>query len=354
MALQSIFWTTNGTGDGAAAYTQAQVTEWLRKFLLADPAGEGVIPGVGGDLAVTGTSSPVAVAAGAALVYGFPAWSSASENVTVPTPVIGTTGHRIVLRANWSAQTVRVERISSSDGVAAFPALTQTAGTTWEISLATLTITTGGIITVTDARQYAHFNTKLSGANLDSASVPAAKLASGAALANLDNGSVTAAKLASGAAVGNLGYTPWHAGNDGAGSGLDADLLDGFQASQFWRPDNDGDGSGLDADKLAGVDVAPIQRRGGNASNWNVGGTTNYSPAAVRMQTGVHIHTGGVTNTVTFPVAFSAPPVVVACTDNPASPIGVDAGSTTASGFTYVMSGTIGAQRISWIAVGPT
>lgn len=31
--------------------------------------------------------------------------------------------------------------------------------------------------------------------------------------------------------------TVWHSGNDGAGSGLDADLLDGFQASQFLRSD---------------------------------------------------------------------------------------------------------------------
>lgn len=30
-----------------------------------------------------------------------------------------------------------------------------------------------------------------------------------------------------------LGYTPWHAGNDGSGSGLDADLLDGRDASSF-------------------------------------------------------------------------------------------------------------------------
>lgn len=32
-------------------------------------------------------------------------------------------------------------------------------------------------------------------------------------------------------------YTVWHAGNDGSGSGLDADLLDGLQASQFLRSD---------------------------------------------------------------------------------------------------------------------
>lgn len=39
-----------------------------------------------------------------------------------------------------------------------------------------------------------------------------------------------------------LGYTPWHPGNDGSGSGLDADLLDGLQGS-FYR----------DATNLTGV-----------------------------------------------------------------------------------------------------
>ena len=34
-------------------------------------------------------------------------------------------------------------------------------------------------------------------------------------------------------------YTMWHAGNDGSGSGLDADLLDGVQASSFVRSDAD-------------------------------------------------------------------------------------------------------------------
>ena len=33
------------------------------------------------------------------------------------------------------------------------------------------------------------------------------------------------------------GYAFWHSGNDGAGSGLDADLLDGLQATQFVRSD---------------------------------------------------------------------------------------------------------------------
>jgi len=68
----------------------------------------------------------------------------------------------------------------------------------------------------------------------------------------------------------------WHSGNDGAGSGLDADLLDGVQGSSFarkdaatnftvaptisnngiWHAGNDGTGSGLDADLWDGNQFA--------------------------------------------------------------------------------------------------
>jgi hypothetical protein len=57
----------------------------------------------------------------------------------------------------------------------------------------------------------------------------------------------------------------WLLAQDGAGSGLDADLLDGQQGSWYtniaarlgyvpWGPTNDGAGSGLDADLLDGLD----------------------------------------------------------------------------------------------------
>ena len=45
---------------------------------------------------------------------------------------------------------------------------------------------------------------------------------------NIPNGGLTVA-----------GNTVWHAGNDGSGSGLDADLLDGIDSSQFLRSDAD-------------------------------------------------------------------------------------------------------------------
>jgi hypothetical protein len=46
----------------------------------------------------------------------------------------------------------------------------------------------------------------------------------------------TAGTISSGA-ITISGNTVWHAGNDGTGSGLDADLLDGIQASSFLRSD---------------------------------------------------------------------------------------------------------------------
>jgi hypothetical protein len=77
----------------------------------------------------------------------------------------------------------------------------------------------------------------------------------------------------------------WLLAQDGAGSGLDADLLDGQQGSWYtniaarlgyvpWGPINDGAGSGLDADLLDGLDssyfvniparlgYAPVNRAG--------------------------------------------------------------------------------------------
>lgn len=119
-------------------------------------ASEGVLAGLGGELAVSGTATPVSVATGAAYVAGFFYKSDATNTFAITTPSSGTTGHRVILRADISGNTVRAALLSSRDGTSSAPSLTQTAGQQWEISLATLTITTGGVITVTDARDYSH------------------------------------------------------------------------------------------------------------------------------------------------------------------------------------------------------
>ena len=113
--------------------------------------------------------------------------------------------------------------------------------------------------------------------------------------------------------MGATYYRLWHAGNDGSGSGLDADLLDGIQASSFlrsdtsdtftgsqlffgsssnwlangeifvgnteitsssiyingnlsWHAGNDGSGSGLDADTLDGINSGSFLRSDANDS----------------------------------------------------------------------------------------
>lgn len=176
MAEKSILWTTGGAGDGSATYTQDEVTRLYRHLIGGDPATQFVLPGVDNELAPSGTSSPVQIATGSAFVYGFFYWNDAPLNVVIPTPVIGTTGHRIVLRADFTARTVRVTLKSSSDGVGTIPGVTQTPGSTYEVSIATLTITTGGVITLTDARGFVYSATKVATAMLDDNLITNAKL----------------------------------------------------------------------------------------------------------------------------------------------------------------------------------
>ncbi len=157
MTESSYNWTTSGTGDGpAAGYTAADLFTLFRALFTGGGGANygGVMPDSGGELAVTGSTSPVAVASGAAVVYGIPYFNSASLNVTVATPASATRIDRIVLRASWSGQTVRITRIAGTEGAGTPPAMTQSAGTTWDIPLATVSITTGGAITVTDAREW--------------------------------------------------------------------------------------------------------------------------------------------------------------------------------------------------------
>jgi hypothetical protein len=106
-------------------------------------------------LAVTGATSPVSVNTGWAWVNGKLYKNTAAVTVAVPTPAVSTRIDRIVLRANYTAKTVTIQRLAGVEGGAA-PALTQTDGTTWEYSLAQASITTGGVITLTAEALIAH------------------------------------------------------------------------------------------------------------------------------------------------------------------------------------------------------
>jgi hypothetical protein len=145
----------DGAGDGGP-YSADDWDMLLESVGLATGANVGVIPGILNELAVTSTgNNNITVNTGRAQVEGTVYENTASESKTTSSPAVGTTGRRCVLRKDWSARTVRITIISSADGTAALPALTQTDGVTWEIPLASFTITTGGVIgALTDEREF--------------------------------------------------------------------------------------------------------------------------------------------------------------------------------------------------------
>jgi hypothetical protein len=267
-------WDSTGIGDGAlTGYTESQVEEFFRDLFTGDRfTSEGVLAGIGSELAVTSATDLVNVAAGAAMVYGHYYQNTGTTGVAITRPTTGTTGFRVVLRASWAAQTVRAVVNRNTDGNSAIPALVQTPGTTFDIPLATGTITTGGTVSVTDARDFCHFPTAL-----------------------------------------------------------------------------------------------VYRRQGGSASDWSSSGTTNYTPGEAIPQVGsasVTWSSSATSNllTITFPQAFSAPPVVILTTFADGSSTGskvtfsvetVSATQVTVRGYISDESTSSTSRKVFWLALGP-
>lgn len=294
MAEDSWFWTTDGTGDGTdAGYTQAEVAQFWRYMFTQDPSTEFVVAGALNELATTGATSPVSMATGYAVVDGIPYKNDAAKDIAIATPVIGTTGHRIVLTADWPAQEVRQELLSSADGVAAIPAMTQTSGTDYDVSVCTLVITVGGDITVTDTRGFCHFGTDIE-------------------TGMIETGAVTLAKMA-----------------------VDS----------------------VDDSKAGNRIIQMHRRQGGNGASWIAPGTTTYTPGMVRMQVGAIQWTGGSaasgTQAVTYPTAFSEIPIVIATCQNHDDVV-CNVANQGASAFRIDWSSVSSytALDLSWIAIG--
>ncbi len=88
-----------------------------------------------------------------------------------------------------------------------------------------------------------------------------------------------------------------------------------------------------------------LGRQGGSATNWDTMGTTNYTSGInVRWQCGMAYSNTSVT--VTFPVAFSAVPMLLVCAYG--STITVMTPSATTVAIT-----TAGAATVAWLAIGP-
>jgi hypothetical protein len=204
-----------------------------------------------------------------------------------------------------------------------------------------------------------------------------------------DNNQVDNADIANGSlSASKINGTAWTSTNDGAGSGLDADLLDGLNSSDFassthnhdaayvndnanevdnndiadgslnpakingtaWTSTNDGAGSGLDADLLDGNDSSAFIK--GPAANFRIeSGVTTLSTSAA----------GYVNKTINFTSSFSSGPLVftslAALTDPNAQVTNLTGISTSAStGTVSFLVNTPGAAGsfayVVWLAVG--
>ena len=156
MAEMSYLWTTGGAGDGAATYTRV---DWgnIVKILGACSGDEGVGGGALNEYNATTSDQHVTIDTGYALVDGKPHTCSAAADYTVISAVgVGNTRiDRIVLRASWAAQTVRLTVIAGVDAASpSAPAITQTPGTTYDILLWQALVDTSGVVTVTDERTW--------------------------------------------------------------------------------------------------------------------------------------------------------------------------------------------------------
>ena len=153
MTEESMFW-SDGIGDGGP-YTEDQLRLLFDALAGAEDANRGVLVRQGNELDPSSTgNNNIRVAIGRAVVDGTLYENDAILDIVTVSPAIGTTGRRCVLQKDWAARTVRAAIITSADGVGAIPALTQNDGTLWEISIASFTITTGGVIgALTDTRE---------------------------------------------------------------------------------------------------------------------------------------------------------------------------------------------------------
>jgi hypothetical protein len=338
-------------------------------------------------------ANTVAVNTGGGLVDGKPYHNTASVDVNVPSAAgAGNTRiDRIVLRAGWAAQTVRITRLAGVDAASpAAPSISQISGTTYDVMLCRVLVNTSGAVTVTDERVYGQGGTN----SIADAAITAAKLAAAVAAMLVTNGDSHNHVGGDGAQIDHVNLaskgTNTHAQIDShvaaasahgaSGNVVGLTTADGRYAPIAKGVTNGdahdhagGDGAqiptggiandAIDDTKVGDRVPALIRRQGGNSASWITPGTTSYTPAAVRMQTGAGVWNGGLASqgsfTVTFPVAFSQPPLVFATLWGAvsAAKVCISVDGISASQATLHWAALDGYQytglTVFWLAIGP-
>ena len=151
-------WTTGGAGDGAD--TEA-TTDWddIFKIIAACHGEEGVGDWLNHYDATGSTGGEVVtIDTGCAIVDGRPHICSVGGDLDIVAAVGGgnTRIDRVVLRASWAAQTVRLTVIGGTDAASpTAPAVTTTSGTTYDILLYQVTVNVAGDVSIsTDERDW--------------------------------------------------------------------------------------------------------------------------------------------------------------------------------------------------------
>lgn len=154
---------SQGALGQAGPYSSTQWQQVWKTWFGQNNANRGVLRSVDGELAVSASSpadTNVNVASGAGMVQGIWFYNSASLAVPISANASGSTRiDVIVLRADYTAQTVRIAVVQGTPA-AGIPALTQSAGSIWEIPLAYVTLASGfttiAASVITDLRHYAN------------------------------------------------------------------------------------------------------------------------------------------------------------------------------------------------------
>lgn len=345
MAERSMPWTTTGSGN-ATAYTESQTVQFFGSLFHQDQSW-GVLRDYLNELTPSVSSGNIAIATGAAMIQGYWYLNDASKTITVTTPSIGTTGYRVVLRITFASDTIEAVLLSSSDGVSALPALTQNT-TIWEESICSFTKTTGGVVTLTDTRQFAQYATNHVKRNGDT-------------MTGVLNLSTANPVVRFQETDGTANNQYWDVGANGEQFLIRA-LNDALSSASVVLA-VDRTGTTIDTVNFpngtlqsAGNEVwdrgdLAIRRQGGNASNWATEGTTNYTPTSIHIQVGVVSSEPGDVF-VTFPTAFAGTPVVqVTPVTSTASGVAVSIFSVSTTGFWITSSGSV--DSFHWYATGP-
>lgn len=335
MAEMSYWWNTSEspTGDRVTGYSQDHLAV-ISKVLanLGTVTGNGIIWGYRQSFqAIVAGPNTVDIAGGGAIVDGR-VYEGELSGLNIPSASGGgnTRIDRIILRASGSPTfTVRITRVAGTD--AASPSV-PSINAAWDVLLYQALVDTSGNITLTDEREYGIVAEKL------------LALEGPAVLGRQDatTGEVTGIEASADNRVlsrtaGSLGFTQVTTSMIQANA-ID-DTLAGNRVPQFYR------------------------RQGGNATDWNTPGTTTYTPAAVRMQAGV-VSVGNLaagaegTASITFPVAFSAKPLVFVSPGGPAADectawVAFGYSTTGFTGYVKNLSGTEKEMYLFWQAIGP-